>query len=89
MGDLSRIGADYQGIYERGDDDRSEVAGGVRTRVLQVQRSDQTQQVQKESKTGTALQQVRGAKRVENITGSPATKLRNTFIIYVNMFIDI
>lgn len=56
MGNLPRIGADYEGIHARGNNDRSEMAGGIRARILQIQRPNEAQQVQEESTIRAAVQ---------------------------------
>lgn len=43
------------------------MVGGVRTSIFQILRSDKIEQIQEKPETGTFVQQVRGAERVENL----------------------
>lgn len=53
------------------------MAGRIRACLLQVLRPYKVVEIQEEPETGAALQQVRGAQRVENIKSSQKEELKS------------
>ena len=55
VGGVPRAGPDHQGVHARGHHNRPQVAGRVRTCLLQVLRSHQAEQTEETGEAGTAL----------------------------------
>ncbi|CAF87137.1 unnamed protein product [Tetraodon nigroviridis] len=68
VGGLPRAGPDHQGVHARGDHHRPPLAGGVCSGLFQSVRPHSPQQAEETAAPGAALQPLRGAQRLEDLT---------------------